>query len=306
MMALVHQRLVHRPEALQHARQCVELWQKLAAEDPRDVEAQHSLVKAYTCLSEVHRAARDIAAAREDLLKTLPIAKKLATDPNDLSAQIDLAATYFNLGSSEMQMRHYGEAARWLQQGVTVLQELHQQGKLTDQPRYRELLAQKEQLLAVCQNASRAINDLDFALRQPPVQAAALLTIRATALASRGQHVAAAETADKLLTLDAKNSDNAYNAACMYALCVSSVGQGKPPEQLTPQEATAQKRYATRALDTLLEAVALGYSDLVNIETDSDLDSIQQDDRYRTLIARLKPAARQGDKETRRQGDKEK
>ena len=101
-------------------------------------------------------------------------------------------------------------------------------------------LHRSDQLLAVCQKAPRAIADLDFALRRPPAQAAALLTVRATALAWRGQPVPAAEAADKLLALDSKNCRNAYNAACIYALCVSSVGRGKSPEQLTPEEADAK------------------------------------------------------------------
>jgi hypothetical protein len=78
---------------------------------------------------------------------------------------------------------------------------------------------------------------------------------------------------------------------------VSSIGHGKSPEQLTSEEAALKNRYATRAIETLKAAIDLGYRDMVQIETDSDLTSIRKDERYRVLIARLKPASKQGDRQ---------
>jgi serine/threonine protein kinase/tetratricopeptide (TPR) repeat protein len=296
-IAVVHQRLVNLPAALKHATKCVDLREKLAREDARDAEAQRNLARAYTCLSEVHSALRDLRAVRADLLKTLETTRRLATDRNDIVAQTDLAATYCNLGKNEIAAGDYAEAARWFQKGVALLQELEKQGRLENQPRYRDWLTEAEHCLSFCLKAQQAIDNLDFALAQPPAQAADLLTIRATALASRGQHLPAAEAAEKLRALGPTNPRYIYNVACLYALCVSSVDQGKSLQQLTPEETVAKRRYAARAIESLTSAVKFGYRDMVQIETDPDLASIRQEEGYRALIARLKPASRQGDKE---------
>jgi tetratricopeptide (TPR) repeat protein len=228
-------------------------------------------------------------AAREDLRKTLELARELAAaDLHDILAQTDLAGTYLNLGDNEMQARDYEEAAKWIPQGIAVLQELEAQGRLKDQPVYQRWLAEGQHKLTVCRAAGRAIDDLGFVLAQPPPVAADLLVIRATALAHRGQHVAAAETAEKLRALDPKNTIYHYDAARCYGLCVPGVGQGKSPEQLASAEVATRKRYAARAIEFLTEAVRLGFQDMGKIETDADLVAIRQEEGYRKLMARLK------------------
>jgi len=117
------------------------------------------------------------------------------------------------------------------------------------------------------------------------------LVIRATALASRGQHVPAAAAAEKLCALFPKNAERLYDAACCYGLCTAGVSQGKSSEQLTPEETATRKRYAARALELVAAAVQLGYKDMVKIETDPDLAAIRQEEDYRTLVARLKAPA---------------
>jgi serine/threonine protein kinase/tetratricopeptide (TPR) repeat protein len=297
MMAAVNQRLVNLPEASKHASKCIELWQKLVAEDGRDAEARRSLVKAYIGLSDVHRASGNMAAIREDDLKAVQIASQLATDQQDIGAQLDLAAAYINLGQDEMAALNYADAARWLQQAVTLLQELQKHGKLDNQPRWRKVLTQEEHRLVLCRKAPQAIQDLRFALAQPPAQAGDLLTIRATVLANRGQHVSAAEAADKLLALEPKNRHNAYDAACIYALCVRSVSQDKSPAELTAEKLAYRKRYAALAIQTLTAAIDFGYNDMLQLQTDPDLESIRQETGYQALIARLKSPRRQGDKQ---------
>src|SRR5262249_14335320 len=122
-LGLVNQRLVNLPEALRYTTKGVELREQLMAADPKDAAARRPLLRHYTYLSEVHAALVDLAAVRQDLLKALRLAQKLADDRDDLLAQADLAETYFDLGTNEIEARDYEEAAKWIQQGVTILQE---------------------------------------------------------------------------------------------------------------------------------------------------------------------------------------
>ena len=80
------------------------------------------------------------------------------------------------------------------------------------------------------------------------------LDVRIRALAREGRHAAAAATAGKLHDL-APTPDNLYNAACGYALCVSAVAPGKPPEKLSAEEKAARDRYAARAVALLADAI---------------------------------------------------
>jgi hypothetical protein len=192
--------------------------------------------------------------------------------------QIDFALANFNVGSNEMEARRYKEAAKWTGQGVTLLETLDAEGKLKNYPLYRNWLAEKKHKLAVYLKAEQAIDDLDFALGQPSALVPDLLTVRGTELASRGQHVFAAATAEKLGALDPKSDRNAYNAACLYALCASSA----------VQQAAARKPYIARAIESLKTAVQLGYTNRLQIETDPDLAVIRQEQDYRALIDRLK------------------
>jgi hypothetical protein len=151
-----------------------------------------------------------------------------------------------------------------------------------------------QQRLTPCRQARRAIEDFDFVLAQPPALAAELLFIRAAVLASRGQHIAAAAAAERLRTLDPKNPGFLYDAACGYALCVPSVGQGKSQEQLTSDETAARKRYARLAIETLDAVVQLGFKNVTRFETDPDLAAIRQEEAYCALVARLKALRKPG------------
>jgi hypothetical protein len=275
--AQVYLRLVDLPLALKHANRGVELREKLAADDPQDTSTRRYLAKAYICLSEVNRARADLLTVRKDLFKTVELTQKLAADTGEFQDQIEFALANFNVGSIEMGARRHKEAAKWMEHGVTLLEGLDTDGKLKNYPLYRDMLAQKKHKLAVCLKAEQAIDDLEFALGQPSALVPDLLTIRGTELASRGQHVSAAATAEKLGTLDVKNKGNAYNAACLYALCASSVGP-----------ADARKRYIARAIESLKTAVQLGYTHRLQIETDPDLAVIRQEQDYRALMDRLK------------------
>ena len=153
---------------------------------------------------------------------------------------------------------------------------------------FQNLLREAQREAAVCKGAERAIRDLDFALAQPPELASGLLQVRSTALAGRGQHVAAAEAARKLRDLAPQDFNNLYEVACCYALCVPAVAPGKRPEQLTPEESAARARYTACAVEALAEAARRGYRDVDHIEADPDLAAIRSDKGYQKVVEQLK------------------
>jgi tetratricopeptide (TPR) repeat protein len=266
--------------------------EQLLADDPRNVQAQRDLSIGYERLGTVNRRLGNLVAGREYYHKALELCQKaVAADKDNADARIDLAGAYGNLGYVNMEAKDYAEAIPWFEKSSQLLQELDAQGKIKAQPLYQAWLKNHRAQLAVCKAAERAIADLNFALAQPVAQALDLLTIRATVLAERGQHVQAAETAEKLRGLAPKDPNVLYNVACSYALCVPGVARGKKPDQLTAEEADLRRRYATHACAALNEAVRQGYKDVANMQHDPDLEAIRQEGDYQKLLVRLKLAA---------------
>ena len=77
-----------------------------------------------------------------------------------------------------------------------------------------------------------------------------------------------------------------YDVACVYAL--SAAAAGNDSEQA--------EHYAAQAIDLLRRAAGKGYTDIVNMKRDFDLDALRPRDDFRKLLAELeekaKPAAK--------------
>src|SRR5262249_9710187 len=158
--------------------------QELADADPRSAQAENDLALAHEKLGHLSRALRQTAEARRHYREALSRREKLAAaDPDSAQAQSDLAATCGNLGTAELQARDYAEAVRQFERGLKILRQLQARGKIKDQPREQQWLRNLDQLLTRTRAAVRAVEDLDFALAQPPEQVPMLLHVRATELA---------------------------------------------------------------------------------------------------------------------------
>lgn len=276
-------------KGLYHTAKSVQMYQELVKADLQDVDFQRGLVRAYWYRGNVHQMSSDFAAAREDFHRAVEIGRRLvAAYPNDTPAVLLLAETYWKLGVNEQEVRDLEIAAQWYQQACDLMQRLEAEGKLKDRAQAQSQWMMMRQRLQFCQESKRAIDDLDFALAKPPKDAYLLLSMRAGALARRGQHVLAAQTAEKLRDLDPKNAAFLYEVACCYALCVPSVGQGKSMDQLTAEEIATRRRYTNLALDDLSAALQGGFKPPRRIEWDPDFAAILQDERFQVLAARAR------------------
>src|SRR5262249_13845969 len=178
--------------------------------------------------------------------------------PQNVQAQTDLFFNYWKLGGIEKTQFEYARATEWFGRGRRVLQLLEQAGKLVDP--YKSAPAIVDREIAFCQAAERAVEDLDFALRQPADQGPALLSAPAGALAREAKTAQAVATADQLVQLEPKKADNLYGAACGYALCAAAA-----------EDRELRETYSLRAMELLRQAVEAGYKDLNNIKQDPNL-----------------------------------
>jgi tetratricopeptide (TPR) repeat protein len=266
-------------------------YQELEAISPIP-RARLELAQVYNNFGHLNCQLGQLAAAREYLRPALDRAQDLVkAAPKNFDVQFLLAMVYLNSADTEMQALDFAQAARWMERSVAVLQDLDAQGKLKDKPYYQSELRKSQKKLQVFKAAERAVNDLDFALAQPLEQATELLTQRTRALAARGQHPQALETAEKLRALAAQSKQPAntlYDAACCYAHCVRGVTSGSTSGPLTSGMAAIRHGYMQKALDTLTEAVQQGFRNAVHLETDPDLALIRHEAAYQKLIKQLK------------------
>jgi serine/threonine protein kinase/tetratricopeptide (TPR) repeat protein len=270
--------------------QALKRLEHLWAGAPRDFGACYDLAMGHRELGNACLRLSDISGARTHYGKALEKFQALAAAHRDHARLLaDLALTYGFCGWVEFYIKDFARAVPYLQQGVALYEELGARGKLKDDGEAKDQLERQRFQLSICRKADRALRDLDFAAAQPPKEAAQLLLLRSTLLARRGQHAAAALTAEKLRSLKPADPDILYDVACCYGLCVAAVAPHKKPEQLTAAEAAARACYTTRTLDTLTEAVRRGYQDVQHLDTDPDLAAIHGDARYGKLIQSMTP-----------------
>jgi tetratricopeptide (TPR) repeat protein len=87
---------------------------------PKD-KWQRELWVSYTKLGQVLRARGQLDASRERIQQGLAVAEKRA-DPKSTATQLDLAATYEELGETEMQARHFEAAHGAFEKGLNIRQ----------------------------------------------------------------------------------------------------------------------------------------------------------------------------------------
>ncbi len=99
------------------------------------------------------------------------------------------------------------------------------------------------------------------------------------ALARCGDHPEAARMAGELIASPPRESNIYFQAACGYALSAGAVKD---------KDKALAKRYTASAIDCLRKGIQDGWSDLVSLETDPDLEPIRQAAEFQELLGEFK------------------
>jgi serine/threonine-protein kinase len=108
------------------------------------------------------------------------------------------------------------------------------------------------------------------------------------ALGRCGRHADAVRNAEILRRKSRKDPGTLYHVATAYAVCAGAVVEDQGQSKDKDKAPGLARRYADQAIDTLREAVKLGWRDLVSIQTDPDFDAIESDPGFARLIDELK------------------
>ncbi len=110
------------------------------------------------------------------------------------------------------------------------------------------------------------------------------------ALARCGEHARAAEIAKALVTTPPKNEQIYFQAACGFALAAGAAGaSGGDASAIAGPELYS----SDSALDCLRKGKQRGWTDVVRLEIDPDLEPIRNDPAFRALLAEFpRPVAK--------------
>jgi len=97
------------------------------------------------------------------------------------------------------------------------------------------------------------------------------------AQARYGQHAQASTAAEALRKRSAKNPSVLFTAACGLALCAAAV----------ESDHALRDRYANAAVETLKQAIALGYRDREALKLEPDLETLRKSPAFPALLDRL-------------------
>ena len=105
----------------------------------------------YCRLGQANYHLGNVAAARDAYRKSLEISLQLAqADPENVDAQRASAYALGALGLLEKSVDEFAEAAKWLEQGVQLLESAEKADQIAGQPIYFGWLEEQRQALESC------------------------------------------------------------------------------------------------------------------------------------------------------------
>jgi tetratricopeptide (TPR) repeat protein len=267
----------------------LELRREAYATAPTD-EAKEALIGSYFSLGRLAFRNGDTAGALTNYAGCLQLLRERArAHKESIRYQTDVATLCGTLGDLHLRLGDAAAALPYYREGLEGAQQLaavdagDEFQRRLSQAYYRRATA----LLRLGQGAAaeedyRRCLELReaFAARHPQDQEAR--TTLMVSLARCGRHERAVALAEELGTAGRKGPFLLFHIACCYALCVPAVS------------GELRQRYTGKAVEALGQAVALGYRDVVDIETDPDLDAIRGESGYRAVIERLQKASQPG------------
>jgi serine/threonine-protein kinase len=216
---------------------------------PNSDDAKQDVAASYAALGDLELQLGDAGKANDHYARAHELFKEVRADnPDSADQQRGLSLSHYRLGTAHDRLGDSAAAKKDFQAALQLRQEL------------------------IKLEPHNAYNQIDLAL----------------ILARCGQHVQAAEQAEKLRARAPKDPGLLFFTGSTYALCSAAVANGPS------KDPSLQARYTSSALEALAQAVSHGYRDRAALEHDPDLDAIRKEKRFRELVDTLPPPGEVG------------
>jgi serine/threonine protein kinase/tetratricopeptide (TPR) repeat protein len=255
--------------ALASHQDALKIGRKLAALDPSNATAQRDLAYSHSKIGDVLLKMGDDAGALASFHDGLAIRQKLAAaDPSNALVQRYLLESNLRIGTVAQQRDDFATAIGWYQKALDV------GGRFPRPESFAADVRSLEARIRVCRGAELVLKDPVAVQNVSEVDRPGVLNAVIGAHVRRRAPEKAVAFADRLAT-SAKNSDQLYDAARGYALCVPLADR------------PAKDNYAARAVALLKQVVARGYKDVNHMKTDADLAALRERDDFKALLKEL-------------------
>ncbi len=267
--------LDNKSAAREHYNRSLEIREQIVRQNPSHNQAQRDLLLSYNKLGTFHLLhGKDASAARAFFEKALAeFERRLEAEPENIVAMEDLAATHYFVATAAFRMGDRKAAA------------LH----------YKACLTIREGMPG---DAKAKLQNIDLML----------------ARARCGQHQEAAKIAEKLISAPPLDARVYFFAACGFSLCAGAVAEEHSSSQakalalyaacgfslcagaLVEEHSSSQAKalagsYTESAFKSLRLALGAGWNNLVNVQTDPDLDAVRSAPGFEAVVAEYKKAA---------------
>jgi serine/threonine protein kinase/formylglycine-generating enzyme required for sulfatase activity len=179
----------------------------------------------------------------------------LRANADNADARMQRALAHFNLGQNDKALQDFS----WL---------------ICKMPNYAQAFQNRAIVQARMGNVKEARNDL-ARLAKLSMEADQRAYAEAIVSAYLGEDVEPMKRLETTLAANAKNFDFLYNSACAYAVA---------SQALAGKDQTRVNAYGERAVALLKEAIANGYTNYSQIQTDPDLDPLRRNPGFGSLL----------------------
>jgi serine/threonine-protein kinase len=294
-------------DALEWYQKALPIFEKLTDEHPTVVGFSRDLGKTRGNVGTLHHLAGRSAEAEASYRPAIKIQERLARDhPAVLEFQQDLTRTYLNLG--ELLQTRSGEAREAMlsyQQAIAILDRLtrdhpeviaFQQELARGHSGLSEMQRSTGRLQEATQTCRNAITVQERLAREHPEIAEYQRDLSVTyinlgrLLKTTGEPARALSALHGSETLIESLSEpsalDLYDLACARALSGALLAANSSLQ--APGESTQPQRFADRAIEALLRAIAAGWTDVDRVEKDDDLASLRARKDFQGLLSKLR------------------
>jgi serine/threonine-protein kinase len=284
-------------KARDYASKCLETSEAVLAAAPTDRRGANFQGHSYYMLGKAnaHLNAKD--EARKDFERCLELRQRAVhSDPTSADAKRELGAVYDAWGDMEVERGNPKAALQHYSKAFELYQGLHkkQRDNAENQWYLAHVYSHRGTAKSLLGDAAAA-KDFAESLKLCEVLAKTdprnmqRQTDLMLARARHGLHVEAGKAAEGLRRRASKNPAVLFTVACGYALCSEAVADGK--SSLSSEDRALQHRYALAGLQTLDQAVGLGYRDVEALQLEPDLGPLRKVPGFETVLTKARQAS---------------
>ena len=215
----------------------------------------------------------------------------------DAQALRDLMIGHTKVGDGEWHRFDYDAAIELYEQAMEVTDRMIEANLLKAQSIPNLVVIRQK--IAEYSAQKIAVGNLDDILNSPQDTIPLLLALRLQELSRKGQLAEVAVAASKLQEIRPLAADNLYMAAYGYCRCVMILDA--PPvggvldrlplrrAKLSEEQQTERNKYLRHAIDAFQSAVATGWNDFDEIESNDDLAPLRDLPEFQKLLKEKKP-----------------